>query len=152
MTNFEIKLKEPVIHHKKIHMPYTHSVGVVSSKFLRALGDNRILAIKCVVCSRTYVPPQGVCPSCFANIDEWVELNGQGTLVTYTVIYYPLPTHLTEPPFALGIIKLDGADTSLVHFLGEVNLDNIKIGMKVKPVFKEKPEGNILDIRYFKPV
>jgi uncharacterized OB-fold protein len=37
--------------------------------------------------------------------------------------------------------------------LGEVDLDNIKIGMRVKAVFREdERKGNILDINYFKPV
>jgi uncharacterized OB-fold protein len=49
-------------------------------------------------------------------------------------------------------VKLDGADTGMVHFIGEVKPADIKIGMKVKAVFKDKREGNILDIKYFKPV
>jgi len=39
--------------------------------------------------------------------------------------------------------------------LGEVdNPDELKIGMRVKAVFKEKKdrEGSILDIKYFKPI
>jgi uncharacterized OB-fold protein len=56
-------------------------------------------------------------------------------------------------PVAYGIIKLDGADTGFVHMLGEVDLDKIKIGMRVKAVFREdERKGNILDINYFKPV
>jgi len=73
--------------------------------------------------------------------------------LTYTVIRYPVP-HIQpqSPPFVVGIIKLEGADTGITHLLGEVDLDHIEIGMRVKAVFREVPEGNLLDISYFKPV
>ena len=56
-----------------------------------------------------------------------------------------------EPPYAYGVIKLDGASTGIVHLIGGVDLNKIKVGMKMEPVFKEKREGSILDIDYFKP-
>jgi hypothetical protein len=86
-------------------------------------------------------------------MSEWVELRDTGTLLTYTVTRYAVPDiQPLEPPFALGIIKLDGATTGLVHMLGEVNLGDISIGMRVKAVFREVREGNYLDIKYFKPI
>jgi uncharacterized OB-fold protein len=57
-----------------------------------------------------------------------------------------------KPPFAYGIILLDGASTGMVHFLGEVDSEEIKPGMRVEAVFKEERIGDILDIRYFRPV
>jgi uncharacterized OB-fold protein len=32
-----------------------------------------------------------------------------------------------------------------------VDLDKVRVGMKVEPVFKEERVGNILDIQYFRP-
>ena len=152
MSKTKIDLKEPIIWHKRLNVPYKHSVGPVGSKFLRALGEKKILAIKCSSCDRVYVPPQSICPACFTPLNNLIELNGEGTLVTYTVIRYPSSAQPVSPPFAVGIIKLDGADTGLVHLLGDVDFEKINIGMRLKPVFKEKPEGNILDIRHFKPI
>jgi len=42
----------------------------------------------------------------------------------------------------------------IMHLLGEVAPDDVKIGMRVKAVWKppEEREGSILDIKYFKPV
>jgi hypothetical protein len=82
-----------------------------------------------------------------------VELGDTGTLLTYTVVRYSVPSiQPMQPPFAYGIIKLDRADTGIAHLLGEVEPDDIKVGMRVQAVFKEKREGNMLDIKYFKPV
>lgn len=52
----------------------------------------------------------------------------------------------------LGIIRLHGSDGGLIHFIGEARPEELHIGMPMEIVFKDKPEGNILDILYFKPV
>jgi uncharacterized OB-fold protein len=57
-----------------------------------------------------------------------------------------------EPPLVYGIIQLDGADTGLVHMLGEVEPEQLRIGMRVQAVFKEERVASILDIKYFKPL
>jgi uncharacterized OB-fold protein len=86
-------------------------------------------------------------------MSEWVEVSNTGTLLTYTVTRYAVPSiQPQKPPFALGIIKLDGADTGMVHLLGEVELSAIRVGMRVKAVFEEVRQGSYLDIRYFKPL
>jgi hypothetical protein len=55
-------------------------------------------------------------------------------------------------PIVYGIIQLDGADTGFVHMLGEVDPEQLRVGMRVQAVFKKEREGNILDIKYFKPL
>jgi hypothetical protein len=81
-----------------------------------------------------------------------VEVSDTGTLLSYTVTRYPVPAiQPVEPPFALGLVKLDGSTSGLVHLLGEVDFNEIRVGMRVQAVFREKREGNYLDIKYFKP-
>ena len=138
---------EPYVAH------YQYSVGAVGTRFFTELRDNKkILGMRCPACHLVYFPPRATCHRCLAKLDEWVELSDQGTLITYTVVHYSEPVQPQEPPFAYGLIRLDGADTCICHFLGEVDPESINIGMRVKAVFREKGEGNMLDIRYFKPL
>jgi uncharacterized OB-fold protein len=58
----------------------------------------------------------------------------------------------SEHLLALGITRLDGADTGLVHRIGDVDLKTINFGMRVKVVFSEERRGDIRDIKYFKPI
>lgn len=128
------------------------NTGATGTKFLKEIRDNKkIMGIKCPSCGKVYVPPRLHCPTCFARMSEWVELSGKGSLTSYTVVRYEEPYLPKQPPFAYGIIQMDSADTGMSHFLGEVDLDKIKIGMRLEPVFKEEREGSILDIDYFKP-
>jgi len=149
----ETRPKAPVSIPGAIIMPYRYAAGATASKFFIELRDNkRIMGTRCPQCNRVYVPPRSTCIRCFSKLEEWVEIDNQGTLESYTVVYYSLPVHPLQSPFAYGIIQLDGADTGLTHFLGEVKLDELKVGLRFKAVFKENRMGNILDIKYFKPI
>ena len=141
------------LYHGQIYIPNTYSAGAVGSRFLIELRDNkRIMGIRCPTCNRVYVPAKSVCKDCFAQLNEWVEVSDKGTLLTYTVCHQPNRVQPLEPPLVYGIIQLDGADNGFVHMLGEVDPEQLRIGMRVQAVFKEKREASILDIKYFKPL
>jgi len=139
----------------RFRLPYRNYAGKIGSRFLVELRDNqRIMGIKCPKCGIVYVPPKSVCPKCFSELGEWVEVSNKGTLETYTIVDYTYSPDYQprDIPYAIGLIKLDGADTGLCHILGEVDLTKLKVGLRVQGVFKEKREGSILDIEYFKPI
>jgi uncharacterized OB-fold protein len=144
--------KEPMFTEGYVMMPYKYSVGSLASKFFIDLRDKKKLgAAKCPKCGFVNMPPRSVCPKCFSKIEELVDISGTGTLVSFTMVQYDSAVQAVKPPYAIGIIKMDGADTSMVHFLGDVDFKSLKAGMKLEPVFNEKRNANILDIKYFKP-
>jgi uncharacterized OB-fold protein len=137
----------------KVDIPNTYFAGKVGSRFLIEIRDNkRILGIRCPACNQVYVPPRSICKHCFGQLDEWVEVSDKGSVLSYSVCYQPNPVQPVEPPLVYGIIQLDGADTGLVHVLGEVEPGQLRIGMRVQAVFKEERVASILDIKYFKPL
>jgi len=141
------------IYHGQINIPNTYSAGAVGSRFLIELRDKkRIMGTKCPTCNRVYVPARSICKDCFSQLDEWVEVSNKGTVLTYATDYEAKPIQPLATPIVYGIVKLDGADTGFVHILGEVDPEQLRIGMKVQAVFREEREGNILDIKYFKPL
>lgn len=145
---------ETIVYESHIKMPYKRAVGETGSFFFNQLRAHaKIWGTRCDACRTVYMPPRRNCPRCFQTT-AWVQLPPGGTLVTFTVIRYPLPAiQPAEPPYACGIIRLDGADTGLVHLLGEVEFEQLMEGMRVEAVFKPREEraGTILDIAYFKP-
>jgi len=115
------------------------------ARFLTGLAERHLWATRCESCGRVYVPPLGFCGRCWREITEWRELPAEGELVSYTV-------RPTEPPQILGLIRLDGADTQLVHRLGEVEPKELEHVRRVRAVWREDRTGSILDIAYFAPV
>ena len=141
------------IYHGQIYIPNTYSAGAVGSRFLIELRDKkRIMGTRCATCNRVYVPARSICKDCYGQLDELVEVSDKGTLLTYTVCNQPNPVQPVESPVVYGIIQLDGADTGFVHMLGEIDPEQIRIGMRVQAVFKDEREASILDIKYFKPL
>jgi uncharacterized OB-fold protein len=81
-----------------------------------------------------------------------VDVSDEGVVETYAVMRRDTGILPVEPPFVYAVVKLDGADTGLVHILGEVKPEEVKEGMRVKAVFAEERTGKILDVKCFKPV
>ncbi len=146
------KESDPVSTEQIFRVNYQKTAGALKSIALAALRDEKIMGSRCPQCYKVYAPAKSICDDCFVSIDELVELSGKGILTTYTVVHRPEPAHPVAPPVAYGLIQLDGADTGMCHLLGEIDPDQIEIGMAVVPVFRKERKGEILDIKYFKPV
>ena len=144
----------PMVFPGKIAVPYTWTVGSTLSKFYCELRDNgKIWANKCPSCGTVFVPPKVKCINCYRDPNIWVELPGTGTVESYTIVRYEEPMlHPRKAPFVYGLIKMDGADTCMVHFIDEIEPEKVKVGMRVEAVLSENREGNILDISHFRPV
>lgn len=143
-----------LVYPSQVKLPATWHVGETGSRFYVELRDHgRIWGTKCPKCALTYVPPKSTCPACFSEIKEWVEVGKTGTLLTYTDVNYSVPDIQPEKtPYFLGIIKLDGASNGFLHMLGEVTIDELKTGMRMEAVLRDKRVGDYLDIKYFRPV
>ena len=144
---------EPLVYKSKISVPYSWWAGETASKFLRSLRDDKkITGIKCSECNKVYIPPRKTCPVCFTANEEWVDLSQEGTLVSYTVARRQLAAIPGKVPVIFALIKLDGADTAMLHYLDDVKPEAVEIGMRVTAVFAEERKATIRDIAYFKPV
>jgi uncharacterized OB-fold protein len=150
--------EEPLIIDGRWDIPYRHTAGRAATRFFRELKENkRIVGVRCPSCQRVLVPPRGFCERCFVPVDEFVGVEDKGTLTTFTIVYAHF-TSLPPPPYCVGIIKLDGADTGLIHYVGGVDLQDmeaakkaISVGMRLQAVWRDEREGKITDIGYFQP-
>jgi uncharacterized OB-fold protein len=112
------------------------------------------MANKCIKCEVVWIPPRPRCPECFQEIDDksWLEVGPQGTLRHVTIVRYEHPSQPMKPPFAYGLIDLDGANRAIVHLILDADFRKLKPGMRVKPILSPDRKGNILDISYFTPI
>ena len=137
-------------------MPYEWSIGVYGSRFFQEIREKqRFIGVKCPKCKKVLVPPRRICGPCFQEITELVPLTDTGTLVAFSVVNYPFidpSTGKQRPtPYTYGYINLDGSDNLFSHIINETDESKIKVGAKVRAVFKDvsEMEGNIQDIKYF---
>lgn len=118
--------------------------------------EGRLLGLRCPVCRRVYLPPRPVCGNCHAELSEWVPVADTGTVRAFTVVHLPIVDPTTgEPrptPYGMALIQLDGADTTLNHYLAETDLAKLRIGLRVRAVWREERRGRMSDIRHFEIV
>ncbi len=137
----------------EIQIKYKWSLGKAGERFFTELRDNKkIMGTKCRQCGRVLVPPRIFCEECFVEDMEWVEVEPKGTLMTFGDSYFSTDGKRLEEPWMLGIVRLNGSDGGLIHFIGEARPEDLQIGMPMEIVFKDKREASIMDILYFRPV
>lgn len=147
------KKKEDMVIDGEISISYKWSVGKAGERFFSEIRDHkRIMGAKCRQCGRILVPPRIFCEECFVEDMEWVEVEPTGTLATFGDSYFSTDGKRLKDPWMLGIVQLKGTDGGLIHFIGEARPEDLKIGMPMEIVFKDKREGNIHDIKYFRPI
>lgn len=143
---------QPIKLQGSIEISYEWSAGIAGSRFFQEIRDNkRIMGTKCPKCGRVLVPPRIFCEECFVDVEEWVEVSSKGELVTFGESYLGTDGSKLKEPWIVGIIRLDGADGGLIHYIGEARPEELKIGMRMEAVFNEERNGNILDIKHFRP-
>ena len=147
------KKKEELTYDGEIQMNYKWSVGKAGQRFFTELRDNkRIMGTKCRQCERVLVPPRIFCEECFVEDMEWIELEPRGTLVTFGDCYFSTDGKRLKEPWMLGIVRIEGSDGGLIHYIKEAKTEDLKMGMPMEIVFNDKRKGDIFDIKYFRPI
>jgi len=108
--------------------------------FYKFVGEGKLMGAKCNKCGYMMLPPRPVCTNCYSKDLRWVELKGQGKLLTYTVIHVAPKQFETLAPYPVGIVKLDQGSHLLGMILG-VELDKIKVGMSLTVDFEKPPSS-----------
>lgn len=139
-----------------VELEFQYIAGQSASRFLRGLERGILLGQRCPVDGRVYFPTRGCCPQHGVPMaeDGSVELPDVGTLVTYSIVRVPSANIPLELPYVTIQVLLDGADTVMMHVLGECELEDVHMGMRLQAKWKPREEwetsvGNIL---YFVPM
>lgn len=146
--------RKPVTNIKTpMRLEYRYSAGVATSRFLRGIGQGKILGQRCPSCKKVYVPPRGSCPRCAVPTEEEVQLSDKGTITTYAIVRVPSENIDLPLPFASVHVLLDGADIPFFSVVQECPVEEIRIGMRVEAVWvpKEELSATLTSIRWFKP-
>ncbi len=136
-----------------IVLNYNFSAGRAPSRFLRGMKEGRLMGQRSPLTGKVIVPPRGACPeSGLPTVDE-VSLPDTATVITFTVVYLPIPTSKLDPPFIVANLVLDGSDQTFIHLVSGCANEDVKIGMRVKAVWKDKSEWDYSmdNIAYFEP-
>jgi uncharacterized OB-fold protein len=137
-------------HH--LEYPYSRSVGPVIGAFLTGLRDGKLLGVRGAGGS-VIVPPTEYDPTTGDDTGEMVEVGPGGVVESWAWVSHPLRKHPLQTPFAWALIRLDGADTALLHAVDPGGPDSLASGDRVTAKFRPAAErvGTMTDIEAFVP-
>lgn len=136
-----------------VSLDYQYAASPEESLFYRGLNEGRIMGQRCPTCQKVYVPPRSACPSDGTPTAEEVELAQTGTITTFCVVNVPFLGQKITPPYVSAYVLLDGADIALLHLILGVPAEEVRMGMRVKAVWKPEEEWaySLENIDHFAP-
>jgi len=118
------------------------------SQFFKNLKERRLTTTKCKRCAQLLWPPRIVCPNCFSDELEWVDLGTEGELYAFTEMRLGAPLGFVEDvPFCIGIVKIGGLLISAR--IDGAKYEDLKMGDRVRLKIVELEDGRVF-YRFFK--
>jgi uncharacterized protein len=112
--------------------------------YFEAAAQGKLMLKKCGECNEVHHYPRALCPFCFSDKVSWVQAKGTGEIYTYSVTRRGGPV-----PYCIAYVTLDEGVKMMTNIV-DTDLDTIKIGQKVKVVFKKSENGT--SVPMFTPV
>jgi uncharacterized OB-fold protein len=134
-----------------ISFDYTRSLGPVLGRFMTGLRDRHVVGNRGSD-GRVHVPPVEYDPVTFAPLTEFVPVSSHGTVTSWTWVRTPVAGQPFDHPFGWALVRLDGADTALLHAVDVSSPDELRTGMRVRIRWAAQTSGDIHDIACFEPL
>jgi uncharacterized OB-fold protein len=109
---------------------YTKETKVAD--FVKYLDEGKVMGTQCENCNAKYFPPRADCPACLSNSFKWLEMTGQGKLITFVTVNYGPVGFEDKVPYTLGIVNFGENLQALAPLSDEIKKENIGIGMSLK--------------------
>jgi uncharacterized OB-fold protein len=110
-------------------------VNPENKAYFDAAGAGKLVVKFCTACKEHHHYPRAICPFCFSDKTEWRDARGTGTVHTYSVLRRGVPE-----AYCIAYVTLEEGVSMLTNIV-DCDLDTVKIGMKVKVVFKPTDGG-----------
>jgi hypothetical protein len=133
-----------------VEYPFTRTVGPIQSAFFTGLREGVVVGVRAadgsVVC-----PPVEYDSFTSEPLSELVEVGTAGEVTSWAWINHPRADQPLTHPFAWALIRLDGADTAMLHAVDAGDESAMATGLRVRIRWADEREGAITDIACFEP-
>lgn len=134
---------------------FSYTMGKAGTTFFTNLkNEGKLTGGKCKKCGKIYVPPRVYCEKCFEEIEDFIQLQPEGVLESWTIVKRDSYGNLLSEESIVGSVKILKSDGRIIHRLNLKKGVKPYAGMKVRAKLKPQKDrkGNLNDIEYFEPV
>lgn len=119
------------------------TITMESAPYWQACNAGKLMVKRCGQCEKSHFYPRAICPHCFADATEWVEVSGKGEIYSFSI------TRRADPPYAIAYVRLADGLTMLSNIV-EADFDTLAVGQAVELTFRESEGGQAMPV--FRPV
>ena len=110
--------------------------------FIGYLEKGKVMATKCKKCGMSFFPPRADCSNCLSSDMEWVEVSGDGTLLTFSKLQYGPVGFEGDLPYTIALAQFKDVKV-FGRISKELSDDAIQVGMKLRVLPVQLPNGKI---------
>jgi uncharacterized OB-fold protein len=123
---------------------HLHQPTELSLEFWDAASEHRLVVPRCEKCGRHFFPPERLCPACGSDIWSGAECAGTGSVIAFTVVHRA-PSPDFAVPYVVAVVRLDEGCELLTNLVPD-DPDSVTVGMRVRVVFLDQPDGRALPV------
>lgn len=113
-----------------------------TERFWAACDDGRFVVQRCTDCGRERFYPAAVCPDCWSRDFEEVELDGRGTVESYTVVHHaPREAFEDDVPYVVALVGLSDDVTVMANVRGDP--EAVAVGDPVTLCWEERGDRQL---------
>jgi uncharacterized protein len=135
-----------------IRLEYTLTAGLSTSRYLRGLGEGKIIGGRAESSDDVYAGSRGTDPKTGAPTTVEIEVRDTGVVTTFCVVNVPGLSELApEIPYVSAQILLDGANNTFFGLIRGCDVDDVHMGMRVRAKWADELKPDHTSIQWFEP-
>lgn len=109
-------------------------------EFWEGLEKGKVYASKCKKCGNITFPPKADCSNCLNQAMEWVDIQGEGEIETFTHIIIRPASFQNHPTYTVAVAKMN-TGVKVLAWVTSAKLGDVKVGAKVALAAVQSDDG-----------
>jgi len=110
--------------------------------FVDYMEKGKVMYTRCKDCGLVFFPPRADCYQCLTSNMEWLEVSGNGKLISYSKLEYAPVGFGGDLPYSIAL--LDYGDYKVFgRIASDIPDEKIQVGMEMKTEVNNLPNGQL---------
>lgn len=110
--------------------------------FVGYMEKGKVMYTRCKDCGLVFFPPRADCYQCLTSNMEWLEVSGNGKLISYSKLEYAPVGFGDDLPYSIAL--LDYGDYKVFgRIANDIPDEKIQVGMEMKTEVNNLPNGQL---------
>lgn len=110
--------------------------------FIDYMEKGKVMYTRCKDCGLVFFPPRADCYQCLTSNMEWLEVSGNGKLISYSKLEYAPVGFGDDLPYSIAL--LDYGDYKVFgRIASDIPDEKIQVGMEMRTEVNNLPNGQL---------